>query len=109
VEQAFTKTDLVKYLFLILVPIIFLLIIFYLITLRRQVRIRTAELELKINELKESQEQLTRTKNELQESLDMFYTMRIGIQKEIESGQFEKENQIIKERLNILKKNSEIF
>ncbi len=55
-------------------------------------------------ELEEIKKELEKKNKELESTLDDFYTMRIGIQKDLELGRIEEENEKIKRRLDNLKK-----
>ena len=57
--------------------------------------------------LEQVRKQLEHKNNELEETLDSFYTARIGILKDLSDGKVEEENQKIKARLAVLKEGSE--
>jgi hypothetical protein len=65
----------------------------------------TNTLKTRQEELVKTREMLEQRNSELEETLDDFYTMRISVQKEIESNKIEEENKKIKERLDNLKIN----
>lgn len=62
------------------------------------------ELKDKTNALKKSKEKHKKRSQELEETLDDFYTIRIGIQEQMKEGIFEEENRKIKKRLEKIKK-----
>lgn len=65
----------------------------------------TKDLENRTNELKKIQDMLREKNKELLKTLDDFYTLRIGLQKDAEAGKVSEENEKIKERLDAVKKN----
>jgi predicted ferric reductase len=65
----------------------------------------TKDLENKTNELKKIQDFLREKNKELLKTLDDFYTLRLGLQKDIDAGKLSEENRKIKEKLDKLKGN----
>lgn len=65
----------------------------------------TKDLENRTNELKKIQDMLREKNKELLKTLDDFYTLRIGLQKDVEAAKLSEENKKIKERLDSVKKN----
>lgn len=63
----------------------------------------TQILTTKQSELEKIQLLLKEKNSELQKTLENFYTLRIGMQKDLEAGKLEAENKKIKERLDELK------
>ena len=61
---------------------------------------KNKELSHKTEELKKSEEKYIKRSKELDETLENFYTMRIGLQKQIDKDTIEEENRKIKERLD---------
>ena len=61
------------------------------------------QLRQKDTSLVEAKEKLERKNEELEKVLEDFYTMRIGMTKDLEAGKLEEENKRIKERLEQLK------
>ena len=89
--------------------VLFLVILIF--TLRIQVKSKTNKLVAEIDahkkarvELGEFKKELEKKNKELENTLDDFYTMRIGIQKDLELGRIEEENEKIKRRLDNLKR-----
>ncbi len=64
---------------------------------------KNKELQHWAEELKQSEEKYIKRSKELDDTLNDFYTMRIGLQKQMDKGTVEEENQKIKERLDNLK------
>jgi len=61
------------------------------------------ELAAKDEEMKKLKDQLEKRNSELVEMMDDFYTMRVGLQEEMEAGIIEEENKKIKKRLDSLR------
>ena len=64
----------------------------------------TKDLENRQNELKKAQQLLNDKNKELIKTLDDFYTLRVGLQKDLEAGKIAEENRKIKEKLDAIKK-----
>jgi hypothetical protein len=64
----------------------------------------TKDLENKTGELKKIQDMLREKNKELLKTLDDFYTLRIGLQKDVEAGKLSEENKKIKDRLDSVKR-----
>jgi diguanylate cyclase len=63
----------------------------------------TKDLENRTGELKKIQDMLREKNKELLKTLDDFYTLRIGLQKDIEAGKLSEENKKIKEKIDAIK------
>jgi methyl-accepting chemotaxis protein len=72
--------------------------------LETKVQDRTRYISEKSEELKKSKKELEKKNVELEETLTDFYTMRIGMARDMEKGTVEKENKELKRRLDKLKK-----
>jgi type VI protein secretion system component VasK len=68
----------------------------------------TKELEAKHSELEKIQNMLREKNKELLKTLDDFYTLRIGLQKDLETGKMTEENTKIKARIDDLKTNQPV-
>lgn len=64
----------------------------------------TQTLKRQQRELEHAKELLEDKNRELEQTLEDFYTLRIGMARDLKKGEIEKENQKIKKRLNKLKK-----
>lgn len=74
-----------------------------LIKANKVVRKSQAELKEKKKELEKTHSSLVKKNKELEETLDYVYTIRINMQKEIDTGNFKEENRKLKERIDSLK------
>jgi nitrate/nitrite-specific signal transduction histidine kinase len=72
--------------------------------LDKKVEERTNNLKNTTDDLKKTKQELENKNKELEETLEDFYTMRIGMQKDLKLGRVEEENKKIKKRLDKLKK-----
>ena len=55
------------------------------------------------NNVNEKTEELRKKNKELEETLEEFYTVRVGTQRDLESGKIKEENKKIREKLDRLK------
>jgi hypothetical protein len=64
------------------------------------------ELSLRKNELEKVKLALEKKNNDLEETLEDFYTMRLGLMKDMETGTVGEENKKIRERIDAIKQRS---
>lgn len=117
-ETTYTTKEIIRYGFVALAVICIIFFSFFLITLKTQVKTKTKSLEEEIEKGKKLQKDLVITSGEveiknkeielknkeLEETLTDFYTMRMGMQKDMDLGKVDEENKKIKSRLDKLKK-----
>lgn len=111
VQRSISLSNLYKYIGIGGVFLIFIFVVILILTLRIQIGIKTKKLIKELDErknlqtkLESAQQEIQKKNKELGETLEDFYTMRIGIQKDLEAGRIEEENKKIKEKLDNIKK-----
>ncbi|MFC1705167.1 hypothetical protein ACFLZ6_02470 [Nanoarchaeota archaeon] len=72
--------------------------------INRELNKKTKESDSRKNSLVRAKKELEKKNEELEKTLMDFYTMRIGLQKDLKAGKVEEENRKIKERIDKLKR-----
>lgn len=125
IEAPVSIKKLVEYTTISIVALLFIVVVISIYFLKKEVKRRTHDLIKEIEERKLAEKELAHGKRilkelneelkvaklsleeknkELEETLEDFYTMRLGMSRDLKLGQVEKENKKIKNKLNKLKK-----